>query len=131
MRFALSIVLVLVACMHSNDAQFNGMGRFFGNFGHMFNMFRPFQAMFNGFQRPAAQSTSANGVSGGTSSPQVPILRISVSAGKVYGLISVLQWWTELPQKVTDEIQLRNSPSFRFDATWVAATKKLSTNIHM
>lgn len=66
MRLVLSVLVVLVAFMHSNDAQFNGMGRFLGNFGHMFNMFRPFQAMF---QRPSPAANSV-GVAGGTDSPQ-------------------------------------------------------------
>ena len=64
MRLVLSVLVVLAACcMHTNDAQFNGMGRFFGNF---MGMFKPFQAMFGGFQQ---KPTNQFGVVGGTEGP--------------------------------------------------------------
>jgi len=70
MKFALAVLVVFAAILHSNDAQFNGMGRFFGNFGRMF---KPIQNMFQGFGgRPAAGPAASNsfGISGGTNSPQ-------------------------------------------------------------
>jgi hypothetical protein len=74
MRFSLSVLVVLAACFHANDAQFNGMGRFFGNFAHgAMNMFMPFRQMFGGFgaQRPSAPSAAENfGIGGGTGAPQ-------------------------------------------------------------
>ena len=44
MRLNLSMVVVLVACFHANNCQFNGMRGFFGNFGRdwigAFNSYR-------------------------------------------------------------------------------------------
>ncbi len=72
MRFSLSVLVVLAACFHANDAQFNGMGRFFGNFAHgAMNMFMPFRQMFGGFGRPSQPSAAENfGIGGGTGAPQ-------------------------------------------------------------
>ena len=69
MKFSLSVLVVFAALLHSNDGQFNGMGRFFGNFGRMF---RPFQTMFQGFAPRPSQNSAGNsfGIGGGTDSPQ-------------------------------------------------------------
>ena len=68
----MSVLVVLAACFHANDAQFNGMGRFFGNFAHgAMNMFMPFRQMFGGFGAQRQPSAAENfGIGGGTASPQ-------------------------------------------------------------